>query len=59
MGTNGVIKMEKSITSNPFRREARNKLKALEEKRLKLIKAQKPVSKKRGRPKKEKVVEDG
>ena len=50
--------MEKSIASNPHRREAASKLKALEEKRLKAIEAQKPVPKKRGRKPKKKVVEE-
>tara|TARA_R110002020_G_scaffold116877_2_gene267543 strand:- start:514 stop:675 length:162 start_codon:yes stop_codon:yes gene_type:complete len=51
--------MRKTISSNPHRREAATKLKALEEKRLKAIEAQKPVPKKRGRkPRKKKVVEE-
>ena len=50
--------MRKTISSNPHRREAATKLKALEEKRLKSIEAQKPVPKKRGRKPKKKVVEE-
>jgi hypothetical protein len=50
--------MEKTINLKSHRREAVNKLKALEEKRLKAIEAQKPVPKKRGRKPKKKVVEE-
>ena len=47
-----VIKMEKSIDAYPYRREAKNKLKALE------VKKNPPKPKKQRKPRKKKVVEE-
>jgi len=47
-----VIKMEKKIGSNPFRREALNKLKKLQEKKKEVDNVKKPTTKKRGRQRK-------
>tara|TARA_R100001015_G_C4626606_1_gene185665 strand:- start:1143 stop:1295 length:153 start_codon:yes stop_codon:yes gene_type:complete len=44
--------MEKKIGSNPFRREALNKLKKLQEKKKEVDNVKKPTTKKRGRQRK-------
>ena len=52
LGITRVIKMEKSIDAYPYRREAKNKLEALE------VKKNPPKPKKQRKPRKKKVVEE-